>query len=225
MHRAIGFLIAVFLTILVAPNLAAQGLQGGLNLADLIGGAVDRSDTRRGLVGGGSYALLTLGPVSIGPELYYAQKGADATRLVVESPELYDEFGLEYLEVPIIARIGFRVPGVDWLGVYVQGGPAFAWNLDCTIRPGENGSAEVNDGCAFAGAGGVDSVIDKAEQGLVVGGGLALRVFNVGSVTFDGRLVRGLSRIGDPEIRNQATSLMVGYSFAGRGNDRGRPIM
>lgn len=198
-------------------SLVAQGLQGGLNLSELFGGDVVEADARRGLVAGGSFTVLRFGPLSIGPEIHYAQKGAVDTRLHVESPAAYDQFGLEYLEVPVLARLAFQMPGADWLGVHVQGGPAFAWNLDCSLEPSAEGGAAVKDGCAFGASGGAERVVEKAEQGLVVGGGVELRIADLGAVTLDGRLVRGLSRIGDPDIRNQAVSFMLGYSLARSG--------
>lgn len=220
MMRFSPTLAPLLLTFVLPSVLLAQGLQGGLSLSDLFGGDVEQADSRQGLVAGGSFTILRLGPVSLGPEVYYAQKGAGDTRLQVESAAAYDRFGLEYLEVPVLARLAFQVPGADWLGIYAQGGPAFAWNLDCSIEPTADGGATVSDGCAFGSSGGVESVVEKAEQGLVLGGGVELRIANMGAVTLDGRLVRGLSRIGDPDIRNQAVSFMVGYSLAGR---RGPP--
>jgi hypothetical protein len=213
-------LAALTLATLVPANLDAQGLQGGLNLSELFGGDVEQADTRRGIVAGGSLTLLTVGPISIVPQVYYAQKGAADTQLLVESPASYDQFGLEYLEVPVLARVGGRIPGAQWLGIYAQGGPAFAWNLDCSIEPGADGGATVSDGCGFGGPGGAEAAVKRAEQGLVLGGGVEFRVLDLGLVTLDGRMVRGLSRIGDPDVRNQATSLMIGYSFSGR---RGPP--
>lgn len=205
---------------LAAPPLDAQsaGFQGGLSLADLIGDAVRQSDTRQGLNAGGALTLLRYGPLSIGPEVYYAQKGADAARLEAESPAMFEQFGLDYLEIPLLAKLGFQVPGVRWLRAYAQGGPAFAWKLSCHIEPADAGEAAVNDECALNQNQDAQTLVDDADRGLVFGGGLDLNVMNRGTITLDGRHVRGLARLAQeraplPEVRNQATSFMVGYSF------------
>lgn len=213
-----GLSLALALALFV-PSLSAQGggLKGGLSLADLIGGDVQSSETRTGLNAGGAMTLLRIGPVSVGPELYYAQKGADAARLGVESPAMFEQFGLDYLEVPLIGKISIGIPGVQFLHAYAQGGPAFAWKLHCNIERDEEGQAQLNDDCAFAQNQDAQAFIDSADRGVVLGGGVNINVMNFGVINLDGRHVRGLSRLaegtGTPEVRNRATSLMVGYSF------------
>jgi hypothetical protein len=121
---------------------AQFGLAAGPTLADLIGSDVQSSDSRSGLTAGGSYTLFNLGPVAIGPELFYAPKGAAETQLLVESPEFFQEVGLDYVEIPVLGHLTFAVPGLeDRLWASVTGGPAFAWKLNCSIQMTETGGA------------------------------------------------------------------------------------
>jgi hypothetical protein len=217
--RGLAFvLVAVTLGAPGPVELAAQGaIRGGPSLADLIGADVTTDDGRTGLNAGGGLTLLTLGPLTIGPELYYAQKGADRARLASEGSAFLDEFGLDYVEVPLLARIGFGVPGLDWADAYVQGGPALAWRLNCSIRTQEGGGAALSEDCAFGQFDGVDAVVDSADRGALFGAGLFIPVMNLGAVNFDARMVRGLARLDDgaggPDVRNRAFSFMIGYAF------------
>ncbi len=214
-----ALLVAAVAALLLAPGfVAAQGaIRGGPSLADLIGADVVSDDARTGLNAGGGWTLLTLGPVSIGPELYYAQKGADRARIESESAPFLEEFGLEYVEVPLLARMGFGVPGLDWADGYIQGGPALAWRLSCSIRVSDEGSAALSDDCAFGEFQGVDAVVESADRGALFGAGLFIPVFDLGALNLDMRLVRGLRRLdegaGGPDVRNRAFSVMLGYVF------------
>ena len=210
---------------------AQVALRGGLSLSDLAGRGVESSDARQGLTGGGGWTLLSLGPLSLGPELYYVQKGTAALAFDAESgaPVNFEEFGIDYLEIPVMARLGFGLPvGDGVLRGYASGGLAWAWRLQCSFRPaapgtgtgtgGGVGGAALGDGCAIPQFERFDDVIRSADRGTILGGGLVLRVGNFGNVTLDARQVRGLSRLArdpeDPEARNRAFLMTLGWDLA-----------
>ena len=211
-----GFCVALLLSLAAQPASAQYGARGGFNLSDLVGPGVAEADARAGLAGGLGVSLLTLGPLSLTPELYYIQKGAGSAQLLAESPEMFDEFGLDYVEVPVLARLGFPLPfGDGRFRGYAEGGPAFAWRVNCSISASE-GDASLNDECAFLDFEGPDAVIDSADRGMVLGGGMMMEVPAVGGeVSLDLRLIRGLRRLagGDSDLdaRNQSISLMLGF--------------
>jgi hypothetical protein len=213
-----------------ARALEAQvAVRGGLSLSDLAGRGVETSDVRRGLTGGGGWTLLSLGPVELGPELHYVQKGTAALAFDAETgaPVTFEEFGIDYLEVPVMARLGFGLPvGGGALRGYASGGLAWAWRLQCTFRATgiESGTgsgtegAVSGDGCAIPQLERFDDVIRSADRGTILGGGLVLRVGSFGNVTLDARQVRGLSRLArdpdDPEARNRAFLLTLGWDLS-----------
>jgi hypothetical protein len=199
-----------------APANAQFGLDGGLSLGDLVGAGVERADTRQGLTGGGAWSLFSLGPIEVRPELHYVQKGADLVSLAGGTPGAIPEFGLDYVEVPLLARVGFGLPfGGDRLGIYGAGGPAFAWRINCSIRAAGDGSAGLSDDCALPGGGGLDDAVRSADQGLVLGGGLLLDVGELGGLSLNVRMIEGLARLsGDasnPEVRNRAVTFTLGW--------------
>ncbi len=197
---------------------AQFGVRGGVSLSSLFGGDVTQADTRQGLTGGFSTTLFSVGPVSVGPELHYVQKGSALTQLNPEAMESFQEFGLDYVEVPVMLRLGIPLPfGDDGIRGYAEGGPAFAWRVNCTITP-EAGGVALSDECAFAQFQDAESVVESADRGAVVGGGLVVELPVVGGfVTLDGRLVRGLTRLEAGEdglqVRNRALSLTLGYDI------------
>jgi hypothetical protein len=200
------------------PAQAQFGVRGGVSLSSLFGGDVSQADTRQGLTGGFSTTLLTLGPLSLGPEVHYVQKGSELTQLNPEALESFQEFGLDYVEVPVMLRLGIPLPfGDGGVRGYAEGGPAFAWRVNCTISP-DAGGVGLSDECAFAQFQDAETVVTSADRGAVVGGGLIVELPMVGGfVTLDGRLVRGLTRLGAGEdglqARNQAFSLTLGYDL------------
>lgn len=191
-----------------APASAQFGVKGGRNLSRFIGEDAS-GETKAGLNFGGAFTLLGLGPISVGPELYYAQKGG-----VREQADTTYEIGLDYVEVPLLARL--TLPG-RFVRPYVTGGPAYAWRLNCDVEA-EDGTAPAGGGdCTAADFSNREAAIRTADRGVVLGAGLAVNVLNLGGVTLDARMVRGLARLSEgqegPDVKNQALSLMLGYSF------------
>ncbi len=212
----------VALLALPAPAEAQFGVAAGPSMADLFGPDVQSSSSRSGLTGGGSYILFHVGPLAIGPELFYAPKGAGETQIMVESPEFFQELGVDYVEVPVLGHLTFAVPGLeDRLWASVSGGPAFAWKLNCSVRVSETGQGRLSDDCLLAGSPDARTVVASADRGLVLGGGLDLDLGGVVGLSLDLRTVRGLARVGSgpdgPDARNRATSLTFGLIFGFEG--------
>lgn len=132
-------------------------------------------------------------------------------------PRLADgdlEIGLDYVEIPLLARVDLGGPA-STVVPYLVGGPAFGWQLNCGVSvSGSTGTSRPDCDDLTESFG---STVRDYEMGFVVGGGLAVGVLGIGAVTLDARFTRGLSKIGGGEdalnIRNQSFSLMLGYSF------------
>ncbi len=227
-----GAFAGVALGLFLPAGASAQfGIRGGLSLSDLTGSGVQTSEQRQGLTGGAGYTLLRLGPIEIGPELSYVQKGTGDLLLAAQgmdpgSPGMppptadFVEFGIDYLEVPLLARLVVDLPvGGAGTAAYVQGGPAWAWRLQCTIRTTGDGGVGLNDGCQIPQFERVDDVVRAADRGAVFGAGLFVPVGSMGQITLNGRLVRGLDRVAadpnDPEARNRAFLFTLGWDLSG----------
>lgn len=198
------------------------GIKGGLNLASFIGGDAGDSESSVGLNAGGSFKLLNIGPVSIGPEVYYAQKKSESQNVQLPGGQTVatsSKFNLAYVEVPLLLTVRLPRFGNDRFQPHVDGGPVFGWNLDCDIDLADQ-EASPEDTCASLLGGDTQSTLEDYEQGVTIGGGLDFIVLpGRGALSLDLRTTFGLSDVieresgEDLEIRNRTFTAMLGYSF------------
>lgn len=207
-------------TLSLPQHASAQfGFRGGMNLSKFVGGdATSDSEARPQL--GASIPLLSLGPISIVPEIYYAQRGGqrqlqNATVEGVANP--LADFSMNYIEVPLLLRLGVALPGP--FSAYVAGGPSFAWQLDCDVsfQSAAAQSLGQEQDCKETQFSGSRTAMESADRAAVGNAGVNLAVGALGAVNLDLRLVRGLARLNDdasdPAVKSQGVSLMLGYSF------------
>ena len=213
-------LTALCLCASTTPAGAQFGLRGGMNLSKFVGSGASKSESATGLNVGASISLIHLGPVSIVPEVYYSQKGArqfDPVALAAgptAAPTTLD-FGLDYIEVPVLVKVSF--PLARLLHGYVAGGPAYAWNINCSISVTSGGATMNTSDCNQA-FGSFKTAMQKADRGIVAGGGLDFNVLGLGGLNLDARVVRGLTRLTTStagttgaDVKNQSVSIMLGY--------------
>ena len=211
----IGTLAAMCMCAAAMPAAGQFGLRGGVNLTKFVGHDASNIESTRGLNFGGTVNLIHIGWVSIVPEVYYSQKGgkqfdpADATTF---------DFGLDYIEVPVLLKVSFPIKG--WLRGYVDGGPTYAWNVDCSI----SAISATTDGSISSTECGqtfrtYNTAMQKADRGVAGGGGLDFAVPGLGGLNLDARVVRGLTRLREgttgTDLKNQAFTLMLGW-YVGR---------
>jgi len=211
-------LVVSFATLAAAatPAAAQFGIRGGMNLSKFVGSGANDAESHRGLNGGGTIPLIHIGPVSIVPEVYYAQKGTKLGPSTLTPPSgttpTTVEFGLDYIEVPLLAKV--RFPLAPKLNGYVTGGPAYAWNVNCSISTDTNGTESAASDCGET-FGSFKTAMQKADRGVVGGGGLDFIVPGFGGTNLDLRVVRGLTRLTTgstgADVKNQSVSLMLGY--------------
>lgn len=222
-------ILCTFALLCSAPAADAQSLtfRGGLNLSKFVGGDAGENDTKTGLNLGAAFAPIRISYFSLVLEGYYRQKGAEGLqeRLVAGTPTEPISVSIDYIEVPVLLR--FDVPvGPSWFRPYLQGGPAFGWQIDCAVEiEAETGETEQACDDLFGSTGQLEETLKDFEQGLVFGGGVDLQVWRIGALNLDARLTRGLSRLSEgedgPDVKNQSFTLMLGYSF-GLGGMMGR---
>lgn len=205
---------AALLAAVASPAHAQFRLSGGINLTRFFGDDVGSNDRRRGLDLGGSFPLVDIGPFQVRAEGYYRQKGARGIQEFQQAAANGQtlEIGIDYVEVPVLLRLGLPSLG-NRLFPYLEGGPAFAWRIDCGVQlDGVSGSSTTK--CDDLAGANLEETLKDYEQGIVFGAGFDVPVMNIGAINIDARYTRGLSRIMDnEEIRNTAFSMMLGYSF------------
>jgi hypothetical protein len=194
--------IALSVVLLCGGSAFAQGMQagvrGGVNFASL------QSDDDEGVldpqirgVVGGFVTLPVMSWLEVQPEVLYSMKGAKSNEFGIESKLL-----LDYIEVPVLARITKRAFGTR--SFYVAGGPSFGLRVRAKARAEFSGSTEEID---------ISDDVERFDLGAVIAGGLEF-----GSIVVDGRYTLGLSDIDtdtsdEVKVKNRAVSLTVGFKF------------
>ncbi len=209
MKKLSTLLIVFFLVFGISATTQAQsplsfGLKAGLNIADISGPDTD-SDTRTGLTGGlAVYLNLPALPIGIESGLYYSQKGSSFS----DSDDfgIYEEtLKLDYIEVPILARINFPTPGP--IGPHLVAGPYIGFNINAQAEGTEDGVTFDED---------ISDFINSTDIGLMFGAGLD---FNLGvtALNAQARYSIGLNNVYDFDMddtyRNSVFSIVVGINF------------
>jgi hypothetical protein len=204
------------LAVTARPAAAQFGFRGGANLSKFVGGDTE-SESKTKMKLGATIPLLHVGPVSLVPEVYYAQRGTQAqgSDFGAATGGLYD-FSMDYIEVPVLAKLAFPLPGARMLRPYVAGGPVYAWQLKCEFSPVASASSVPAQDCKDPQFASAKSAMKSADKGIVGAAGIDLAVGSIGAVNLDLRVVRGLSRLTEnatgPDVKSQSVSLMLGYS-------------
>ena len=190
-----------FVTIfLCAGPAAAQGwtygVKGGVNFSSITFESPDEDrslDWRVGAVVGGFMRFPLLSWMDLQPEVLYTVKGGKEEAFGISSAVL-----LDYLEVPVLARIPFA--GRKY---FIVTGPYFGVRMRARTRTEFSGATEELD---------VSDSVERLDYGLSAGGGV-----EIGSIVIDGRYSFSLSDI-DADIdevkgKNRVITATVGFRF------------
>lgn len=141
------------------------------------------------LIGGYANFKIPMSPVSVQPEVLYAQYGAD-----VEDSDA--SFVVNYVQVPVLLKFGFETPAAK-PNVYF--GPYMSFNTKAEIE-NDDGSLNLEDNAK------------DTEFGVVVGAGVDVSKIRLGL-----RYTAGLSNVADDDFndsaKNGALALTIGLAF------------
>lgn len=229
MKRPPTTLCLLLLLLLSAANACAQvGLRGGINLTDFVGGDAENTENIMGLQGGLSLQLISIGPLSLVPEIYYAEKGTrfvDQLRQLQQDPgqpadpeEIDLEFNLAYIEAPVLAKLNLWFISSETVKPYLAGGPVYGFRTDCSfLFTDSRGIDQEIDNCAEENFSDLEAAFRESDRGYVLGTGVDFHIPYLGVLTLDGRYYRGLSRLREggenSDVYNQSFTLMLGYSL------------
>ncbi len=178
----------------------AIGVRGGVNLADVAldaDGAAPSFDSRIGLVAGAFVTLPITSWIELQPEVLYSGKGARLEQEGIES-----KLVLDYLEVPVLARVSGNAFGTT--RYYVVAGPTAGFRMRAKTRTEFSGATEELD---------ISEDVERFDFGIAAGGGLQF-----GSLLVDARYTFGLTDIDKDTtdsvtIKNRVLSLTAGIRF------------
>jgi hypothetical protein len=203
-----GFAAAALLLTLPASGRAqgdiAWGVKGGLNLSGLRGGN-GLYDSKRGVVAG-AYGVFDFAPeFGIEVDALFSMKGAKYPVFGVSgggNPVKFGEsfFVLDYLEVPILARL--NAPAYGRLSPHIYFGPTIAIKVGARAIDNGQPARDLND-------------VRSLDSGLAAGASVDVALGEY-KLVLDGRFGLGLTNAFDssqPDLKNDSFSLMAGVSF------------
>jgi hypothetical protein len=189
-------------------GLTGKGIKLGVNIAGHAGDDVSEYHaTKTGIAAGGYLTFSLTSAIAGQVEVLYSQKGYkyDSTG--------WSETGkLDYIEIPILIKYSFPVPGTT--KPYLLVGPSFGMIMSAKVdweMADDSGSLDVKD------------LTKSLDLGLAFGGGVTVAL-GTGSLSFDVRYVMGMSKIGDGDdpdtgepidwdIKNKTITFLVGYGL------------
>ncbi len=183
-----------------AQNPVSFGLKGGINISNFTGSDFDY-DARTGIVVGAVAAIsLPALPIGIETGLFYSQKGAE-----VSEEGITGAIKVDYIEVPLLAKINLGPPGP--IQPHLMVGPYVGFNVNAESEISGNGMAISGD-------------ISDDTKSTEFGGIAALGVdFNLGLTKLNAQLrySYGFSSVFETDFddgeKNAALSITVGIMF------------
>lgn len=174
MRKLLPLAAALCLAGLPAARAQSLGVKGGFSYGNVSNSGFLPGDLggRTGFTAG--FALSPRGVLGFGGEALYAQRG-------VTSSTVTDSRSLDYLDVPVYARVSVPAPG---LAPFAYAGPMLSYEIRCRSGGGS---------CPDTGR-------PRTSYAGVIGGGAALG--GPGSVSIEGRYVYGLTDLKLSTITN-----------------------
>jgi hypothetical protein len=198
--------LAAVLGVFAATESQAQtiGFKLGPSFSTL-SGDVENVKTLTKFTGGG-FLRWNMGGFAIQPELMYVTKGGKGS-IDFEDEEIPfnvdGELRFDYIEIPVLFVLPFAAGN---LSPFVYGGPAFAFEVGCSVAFtafGQSGTEDCGD----------EVERRKFDVGAMIGGGLAIPM-GPGAVTLEGRYNFGLVNLDKTDegtLRHRSAAVLVGY--------------
>jgi hypothetical protein len=200
----------------VYPN--GYGIKAGVNFADIsnlenpfLEMLGIKFGTKIGVIAGAFYRIDLTNSFAIQPEVYYSQKGTRASGKgsIYDVPYSYDfSLRLDYIEIPLLMKYRIPTRGKFTPGIFAGPYVAFKVSAKAALTVESEGMKQTQE---------VDiEDVKKMDFGLAFGANLD---FDIGhsSIIIDIRYSLGLSKISeyedDPDMKNSAFTLMLGYAF------------
>ena len=169
------------------------GLNAGLTVSDLWGDDVGGTTVRAGFTGGAFLNYRVHPTFSIQPEMNFTMKYSQADAGVLGEAQKTD-YDLGYLEIPVLFKA--HLPTQSMITPNLYAGPALSFKL--------YGEADGDD---------LRSTHNSVDFGLAFGGGIDINR----ALHLDLRYTLGLVDVfdapGDPEVKNGAFQVTLGYGF------------
>jgi opacity protein-like surface antigen len=211
MKTKIFFIAGLTAMLFTCQNLQAQikyGVHAAANLETQaeLGQLWNNVDLYQGFLAGGFLEYRLGNKLSFQTELNYQKKGAKFTS-TLNGTESVEKKEFNYITLPILIKSNIHDVnlGENWdLSLFTGPYIGYLTSANAKIKTG-NFTTPVN----------IDSRAEKADWGLIFGGGVSYKLANGGAIIGELRYQMGLTEIdkNDPDIRNKGMGITIGYRF------------
>jgi hypothetical protein len=122
------------------------GITAGYNRATVSGQDVQSASSINGFILGVSLVHRVNSMWSVQPELLYSRRGAKSSKVTGDFSDYNLEGTTDYIDLPVLAKIGFSEMGTSGVRPAVYIGPYIGMNLSCTIKGTQFGQ-KVDESC------------------------------------------------------------------------------
>lgn len=206
MKKSILFLVLVVFStsIVTAQEFVRFGAKGGVNFTNMTSDGFDETNSRTGFHLGLVGEIPLFPAFSIQPEVLYSTQGAEATIMGLGNADNSGEFRLDYIQVPVLAKIHL-FQGSSLEGLSIEIGPSFNFLVNDEIADWTDSPSFTTD----------DSPFSSFEFG-----GAAGLSFNLpGGFFLHGRYIHGFTSVFNDDnwdedaVNNNGFQLGVGFMF------------
>lgn len=191
-----SYSVCALLFLLFANNIHAQviptfGIKGGVNFATFAQSDLDGYEMKPGVLLGAFLQLdVPLSPLSIQPEINYAQFGTGAE----ETDATID---VNYIQIPVLLKLSLDAPGGAAPNIFL--GPYANFMLSAEVD-GDGASVEI------------DEVVNETAFGIIIGAGIDTNQLELGLRVSAGASPVFVDEADDGE-RNLGVALTLGLKF------------
>ena len=208
-----------FTTLYPGQPRVSVGARAGASFSTLSGDAFEEAGYRPGFAGG-LFATVNVNPLfAIQPEVLFVQRGTTVDEDGGLSPfgtDLEDEIRINTIEIPVLVRV--NVPTRSAARPHLFFGPSLGVVLSAS-RDFNDGTLGDDDDLFEDDD--FEDALKSTDIGMVVGGGLDVRLPVAGKVTLDGRYTFGLSDVFDdeafvgdaPDAKNGTFQVSLGFGL------------
>jgi hypothetical protein len=211
MKTKIILIAGITAMLFASQNLKAQfnyGIHGGANLETQakLGELWNNCEVYQGFMIGGFLEYKTGKNLSFQTELNYQKKG-EKVKTTLEGLQAVNRREFNYISVPLLVKGTFHDEGIsENMDLNFFAGPYAGFLTSANSRlKADNKTSPVE----------IERQAEKADLGVIFGGGLIYKLSNGGAIISELRYEMGLSKIDkqDPDLRNKGFGLTVGYRF------------
>lgn len=206
----IGLCAAAAAPALASSVIVDTNIVLGLNVCRFEGRDMDtKFDLKAGFTGGALWSFYPADFFGIQAGLMYSQKGG-IFKTEIDSGTLRTKMAFSYLEVPLVAKIGFLPRAEAAFRIYALGGASYGLKLNSRVS-----LDLVREG--------IETPIDDAKlEGYksgtvngIAGAGFEFAVKGGGLLSFEGRYSKSLATISSEGVDHRFTvfTFLAGYSF------------